>query len=64
MRLLLHDLELGAGDQLRDGAAERRAAGRVESSGKHERRHTNLREAVRRVVVEECVEEALSIRRP
>jgi len=34
---LLHDLEPGAGDQLGNGAAKRRAGGRVATAGHDER---------------------------
>jgi hypothetical protein len=34
---LLHDLEPGAGDQLGNGAAKRRAGGRVAAAGHDER---------------------------
>jgi hypothetical protein len=40
---LFHNLELGSWDQLGDGAAELRAAGRVEPAGEDERGRGDLR---------------------
>src|SRR3712207_6078426 len=54
--LLFHYLEPGAGDQLGDGAAERRARGRVAAAGEDERRGCDLRQAVGHVMIEEGVE--------
>ena len=64
MGLLLHDLEPGAGDQLGDGAAERRSRGRVAAAGEDERRGGDLRQAVCRVMIEERVEVALQVLGP
>ena len=61
MGLLLHDLELGAGDQLGDAAAERWAGARVAAAGEHERRDRDLGQAVGRVVVDEGIEVALQV---
>ncbi len=61
MRLLLHDLEPGAGDELGHCAAERWARRRIAAAGEHERRCGDLRQAVGRVVVEEGVEESLQV---
>ena len=43
MGFLFHNLELGSWDQLGDGAAELRAAGRVEPAGEDERGRGDLR---------------------
>jgi hypothetical protein len=59
--LLLHDLEPRAGDQFGDGAAKRRARGRVPAAGEDKRRGGDLRQAVDRVVIEAGVEVALQV---
>ena len=61
MGLVLHHLEAGAGDQLGYGAAELRATGRVATTGEHQRRGGDIRQAIGRIVLEERVEGALQI---
>src|SRR5919202_3416612 len=50
VRLLLHHLDAGARDQLSDGPAELRSAGRVAPAGEHERRRGDLRQPLGVVV--------------
>ncbi len=59
--LLLHHLELGAGNELGNGAAEFRATGHIAAAGEDERWDGDLGQAVGRVVLDEGVEEPLQV---
>lgn len=62
MGLLEHDLELRAGDPLRDGAAKLRTSSRVAAAAEDERRCGDPRQSVGRVVVEEGVYVPVKVR--